>query len=136
VDPLGWDSVPLAPAGVSVDSNINVAQDYSYLNPGADAAFVQLVRNHGLWDYKRQGSEYEDFGNFNFGATAAAMGFPEYIAQNGAGIYQQLFGASRAGSGFPFFKWPYGDDKKDAGHIKDGYKYYKGYKDKKNGCKK
>jgi hypothetical protein len=115
---------PLAPPGVNVNDNINIAQDYSWLNPGSDIAFYQNVRNYGPWDYKRKGSQYEDFGNFNFGATAAAMGWPYYIGQNGAGIYQQLAGAAAAGQGTPFLSWPYGDDPADAKQIQAGYNYY------------
>lgn len=131
IDPWGLAGVcptpPLAPPGVSVDRNIDTAKDYSWLNPGADVAFYQLVQNNGLWDYKRQGSQYEDFGNFNFGATAAAMGFPYYLSQNGAGIYQQLKGYAPAGRGTPILSWPYGDDPKDALQIKAGYDYVKNH---------
>ena len=127
-DPLGLSpcpTPPLAPPGVNVNDNIYIAKDYSWLNPGATLAFYHLVQNNGPWDYKRQGqgNTYEDFGNFNFGATAAAMGMPQYIAQNGAGIYQQLRGAAAAGQGKPFFEWPYGDDPADAKMIQSGYDY-------------
>jgi len=129
VDPLGLAGTcpkpPLAPPGVNVNNNIDIAKDYSWGNPFASLAFYVIVRSNGVWDYKRQGSQYEDFGNFNFGATAAAMDFPYYIAQNGAGIYQQLRGAAAAGQGFPVVKWPYGDDPTDAKQIQAGYDYFK-----------
>jgi RHS repeat-associated protein len=118
---------PMAPSGVNVNDNINIAKDYSWLNPGALFAFYENVRNNGVWDYKRQGqgSQYEDFGNFNFGVTANAMGIPYYIAQNGAGIYQQTRGAAVAGQGTPVINWPYGDDPADAKQIQAGYDYFK-----------
>ena len=78
------------------------------------------VKSYGPWDYKRCGSQYEDFGNFNFGAVTAAMGVPGYIAQNGAGIYQQSRGAAAAGTGTPLLVWLYGDDPKDAAEIERG----------------
>lgn len=116
---------PQSPPNADLDRNIDIAKDYSWLNPGADLAFVNLVRNHKPWDYKRQDSKkYENFGNFNFGATAAAMGFPYEVAQNGAGIYQRFWGAATAGAGTPVLNWPYGDAKNDAEQIKDGYDYY------------
>jgi hypothetical protein len=39
--------------------------------------FRSQVTDFGPWDYKRQDSKYEDFGNFNYGATGAAFGFSE-----------------------------------------------------------
>lgn len=129
--------VPTAPPGVKVDDNIALAGEYKYTNIRASyilslVAFKGLVENNGVWDYKRQGSQYEDFGNFNFGATAAAMGIPQWVALNGAGIYQQTRGAAAAGQGTPLVKAPYGDDPKDAEMIKKGYAYANG----KCGCSK
>lgn len=34
--------------------------------------FYATVRNGSTWDYKQRGSNYEDFGNFNFGFAGAA----------------------------------------------------------------
>ena len=93
------------------------------MNPGADLAFFMLTRTGGLWDYKQQDPTlYDDFGNFNCGATAAAMGFPYYIVQNVAGLYQ---GNKSTGSGIPFLQWPYGDDIRGAQQIQAGYDYYR-----------
>ena len=117
--------IPPAPPYVDINGNIDVARDFSWwADPGALRAFYDLVKNHGFWDYKRRGRKYEDFGNFNFGATAAAMGMPHYIAQNGAGIVQLIYPSAGAGKGFPFFRLPYGDDPSDAGEIQAGYNYY------------
>jgi hypothetical protein len=81
------------------------------------------VKNRAPWDYKRGGAQYEDFGNFNFGAVTEAMGVSAFSTFNGAGIYQQLRGASAAGSGIPFLRWPYGDDAADALQIELGRQY-------------
>jgi hypothetical protein len=116
---------PVGPPGACVNDNIDIAKDYPAWNPGAMAGLYENVKNHGPWDYKRKGSQYEDFGNFNFGAVTAAMGVSGYGAQNGAGIYQQWRGASTAGSGTPFLRWPYGDDASDAVQIERGRQYFK-----------
>lgn len=81
------------------------------------------VKNYGTWDYKRHGSQYEDFGNFNCGAVTAAMGMPYYVSQNAAGIYQQWKGAAADGTGTPILKWPYGDATTDAQQIQRGRQY-------------
>ena len=81
------------------------------------------VRNYGPWDYKRRGGRYEDFGNFNYGAVTEAMGVSGYTTQNAAGIYQQLRGASAAGTGTPLLRYPYGDDLADAVQIERGRQY-------------
>jgi type VI secretion system secreted protein VgrG len=78
--------VPPAPPGVDINLNLEIAQDYSWLNPFADLAFLKIAGSGGVWDYRtNQGQQYDAFGNFNYGATAAPMGFPYYIAQNAAG---------------------------------------------------
>jgi type VI secretion system secreted protein VgrG len=116
-------TVPAAPLGVDLNLNLEVAQDYSWLNPGADLAFLQLAGPGGLWDYKQQGFvQYDAFGNFNYGATAAAMGFPYYIVQNVAGLTQSN---RSTGSGIPFIQWPYGDDIAGAQQVQAGYAYVK-----------
>jgi RHS repeat-associated protein len=116
---------PSGPPGACIAENIDIAKEYSALNPGSMFGLYDNVKNYGPWDYKRKGREYENFGNFNFGAVTAAMGVPLYIAQNGAGIYQQWKGAADAGVGTPFLKWPYGDDIKDAVEIERGRQYAK-----------
>jgi hypothetical protein len=42
-------------------------------NPG-QMTFPELVRNYGLWDYKRVSMKYRDYTLFHFGATASAAG--------------------------------------------------------------
>lgn len=130
IDPLGLEECPTpppAPPGVSVNSNINLVKNSSWLNPAALSALYTNVSSYGDWDYKRQGvgSQYEAFGNFNYGAVTAAMGMPYYIAQNGAGVYQQWKGAAGAGTGTPLVRWPYGDDARDAKQIQAGQAYAK-----------
>ncbi|MEZ5404441.1 MAG: polymorphic toxin type 44 domain-containing protein [Bryobacteraceae bacterium] len=116
--------------------------------------FYNKVKAGGDWDYKRgyEGDTTghglaEAYGNFNFGATAAALGIPYYIGQNGAGLAQiddnltlgkvlrmvkSLFGVDMPEdstfAGIPFLKWPFGDQREDAEQIMDGYAFYESLK--------
>jgi type VI secretion system secreted protein VgrG len=118
--PFHCPSPPVAPSGVDLNLNLGIAQDYSILNPGAFLAYAQLEWHGGLWDYRtNQGTQYDDFGNLNFGATAAAMGAPYYAVQNAAGLYDN----SGRSEGTPFLKWPYGDDVTGALQVRAGYDY-------------
>ena len=112
------------PPGVSMDQNIKESHAHSVLDIWS--WFMPQVQNKGPWDYKQQGAQYQDFGNFNFGLTAAATGIPEQVALRGAGDAQTKAGTSQDGWGGP---WdlnggPYGDDPADQAQIKKGYEYY------------
>jgi hypothetical protein len=112
------------PPGVSMDQNIKESHAHSVLD--TTGWFKSQVQNKGPWDYKQQGAQYQDFGNFNFGLTAAATGIPEQVALRGAGDAQTKAGTSQDGWGGP---WdlnggPYGDDPADQAQIKKGYEYY------------
>ena len=122
IDPLGLcPQIPLSPSGVSIAQNILVAQEH--LNP---LWFYNQVRNKGPWDYKQQGKQYADFGNFNYGATGSAFGFRDGFLRRMAGWAQQQSGnqdSTTAGSPI----WgpaPYGDDPHDQEMIDLGIKYY------------
>ena len=69
-------------------------------SPFALYSFYNLVQGHGPWDYKQDAtlndfgtlnprpnpsSPYEDFDNFNYGATGAALGLPPEALLIGAG---------------------------------------------------
>ena len=103
--------------------------------------FKNTVGNKMPWDYKQQGwtltdtgqlgpSPYQDFGNFNFGATGAAWGIPLNILQRGAGYAQTAAGTSTPEWGHWYQGPPYGDDPADQAQIIAGYQYYN------NGCYK
>jgi len=48
---------------------------------------IQRVRLGGPWDFKQQGGQYEDFGNYHYGAVGAALGLPELVLRRaGAGF--------------------------------------------------
>jgi len=83
------------------------------------------VRNKGPWDYKQHGSQYQNFGNFNYGATGAASGLPDFVIYRGAGWAQQQAGTSDPSWGSPWGSSPYGDDPADQIMIQQGIEYYR-----------
>jgi hypothetical protein len=85
---------PKGPSGANVDTNIGQAKKMSLFE------FRGQVKNRGSWDYKQQGSQYEEFGNYNYGATGRAAGFPSSILLQEAGIAQ-----TAAGTTDPFGRW-------------------------------
>lgn len=123
--------IPEHPPDVNIDANITQAR--TSFNP---SWFIELVKPTGLWDYKRQGPQYEDFGNFNFGATAKAFGFQEKWALQAAGIVQiyqhkalLAYSHNEYLQSLLVFKEafqgpPYGDEKRDQEMIKLGFRYY------------
>jgi len=122
--------VPTAPPGASVNNNINIAKDIpanntlwistGWLNSAALSELNKLAGHGGVWDYNTtRGPQYDAFGNFNFGAVAAAMGIPYYVAQNAAGWIDE----SGKSQGILFLKWPFGDDSYGANLIEQGYEY-------------
>ncbi len=121
---------PKTPPGVDIDANI----DEALKNKGNNRWFYRQVDDNGPWDYKRQGDEFEDFGNFNYGATGAALGYTEATllrmagwnhARNNTrrpqhGVAASLPGAYVGIGGMA----PFGDDPKDQYWIRQGYRYY------------
>lgn len=89
----GHIKVPSLPPGESYDANVRKTRDM--MSP---FTYKDTVRGGGDWDCKRRApgkpSPYEEGGNFNFGVTAKAWGFPEWFAKRGAGLYQIYEGHS------------------------------------------
>ncbi|TKB63260.1 MAG: hypothetical protein E8D47_13025, partial [Nitrospira sp.] len=113
-------NVPQGPSGASCPSNIGQAQQ-SY-NP---FWFYNQVRNHGRWDYKQLGGQYENFGNFHYGATGSAFGFPSMILFRAAGWANQVAGNSDPLWGNWYGLFPYGDNPIDQYWIQQGVQYYR-----------
>ena len=106
--------------------------------------FYKQVRNQGPWDYKQYskspGSKdaitgYEPFGNYNYGYTGAAAGYPLDLLLRQAGRAQVTAKSSQPGFGKPGWPMglvggvpPYGDDPTDQARIIEGYH------DRKKGC--
>ncbi|MEO3430523.1 RHS repeat-associated core domain-containing protein [Pelagibius sp. CAU 1746] len=111
-------NIPPAPPGADVNANMQEADD-----SWDPFWFYNQVRNGGPWDYKQQGRKYEDFGNFNFGASGSAFGFPEGVLRRGAGWANQKADPTRKGLGDPLGGPPYGDDPADQEQIGKGINY-------------
>src|SRR5258706_11516542 len=79
IDPMGLcgpcDNIPPHPQDASVDVNMLASQqnDYRWW-------YLMVSRWNGPWDYKNYHGqphpEYDNFGNFNYGATGCANGIP------------------------------------------------------------
>lgn len=149
--------IPQAPPGADIDANI-AAEAASLANvkflmkqpngeigdrafkaallPAHVLNFATAVMPHGPWDYKRQGNppeQYEAFGNFHYGATAAAAGFSQGTILRGAGWIQKHFGDSPGDGGAVSLanvlsgeggSEPFEDQVRDQVNIKAGVNYY------------
>lgn len=109
VDPLGLKccDVPTHPPGVSIEANSAQAQANGY------RWWVNTVGQWGgPWDYKNWNNEhhpeYEDFGNFNAGATACALHIPLWITLRGAEWAKERR-LTNDPDGYWWWKWPYGN---------------------------
>ena len=111
-------TVPEAPPGVNIDQNIIEAINMNAFE------FYSAVDIGGKWDYKQILDRYEDFGNFNYGATGRAAGFTRDILLMMAGYAQIKAGTTRPEWGTPESGPPYGDDPKDQQQINRGINYY------------
>lgn len=125
-------SPPLSPPGVKLDGNMEEARKWreaAEVIAGGEAyvlgVFYTKVRNKGEWDYKQRGREFEEFGNFNYGATGTAAGIPEQVLLRAAGAAQSVAGTSRVDFGKWWAESPYGDDRMDQIWIKAGIRYAK-----------
>jgi len=120
--------IPPAPPGTDIIKNMQEAKDR--YNP---LWFRNMVKNKGPWDYKQQGSLYQDFGNFNYGATGKSFGFYGQTLLQEAGRAQQAAGTSRPEWGAPPESRldiyggvaPYGDDPSDQEQITKGIEFCK-----------
>jgi hypothetical protein len=95
--------------------------------------FYNQVKTCGPWDYKNgpypNASQYDPFGNFNFGAAGRAYGWNSLTLQNEAGIANGPGGEGSPGphlhpeQGIP----PYGDRPLDNWWIQMGIEYARQY---------
>lgn len=101
----------LQPREVSLARNEKIGQLVSWLpHPDREAAMVALFAPGGLMDYQRTyGSDgrinrtFIDFGNFNFGAVAAAAGYTTTEVLIAAGTANLLGTGDKSG---PYFNNP------------------------------
>lgn len=141
----GQYKVPDLPPGVDLDANVKEAQ--RMYNP---FTFVEKVQTGGDWDFKQYNkntvqSPYEAGGNFHFGVTSKAFGFPEWLSKRAAGAYQIGQNNSDPKWGGPeqltlgdktkwpdgllykykgVLSYPYGDDPADQHNIEQGFQYH------------
>jgi hypothetical protein len=113
------------PPGASVADNIAEAREFLSTHTPSDALewFYQHVRNKGPWDYKQQGSQYEGFGNWHYGAIGTALGIPEQVLKRLAGYAQVDAGTSTGNWWAPIWTAPYGDDPRDQEAIEAGIEW-------------
>jgi putative RNase toxin 44 of polymorphic toxin system len=83
------------------------------------------VNKGGPWDYKQQGKDNIDFGNFNYGAVGTAFGFSEETLLRAAGWAQRKDKTWKPKYGEATGGPPYGDDPRDQEQIRKGIRYYK-----------
>ncbi|MGB7265888.1 MAG: RHS repeat-associated core domain-containing protein, partial [Terracidiphilus sp.] len=81
--------VPAHPKSADVDANIRSteAANAADQTPGkatAKAWWVNQVWTNHAWDYKTQSQAYDDFGNFNYGATGAVFNYSLSTLEQGA----------------------------------------------------
>lgn len=116
---------PSGPPGVSAKANSNEARKMGPLE------FRDHVKNRGAWDYKQQGAKYEPFGNYNYGVTGRAAGFPTGILLQEAGRAQVAGGNTDPKFGQPGIRGlpftgtgSFGDDPVDQFWIQQGIRTY------------
>lgn len=111
--------VPPFPAGESVDVNIREIRESLMFEVEAGGAGFTMgiwtgsVAPHARWDYKRYHPDperFDDAGNFNYGATGAALGIPLSV----------LLGVGEIDSWGLYFEPDQEDDKR---MIINGYRY-------------
>ena len=118
IDPFGLAPPKDIPPEVNIAENIRLAQNMSAID------FYNTVKPGGAWDYKQLGSQYEEFGNYNYGVTGRAAGFSENTLLRMAGWAHRREKTNSEYRGHPLGKSPYGDDPKDQKWIKEGIKDY------------
>jgi len=117
---------PVPPPGVNVDDNIREAEEHK----GNLVWFYDQVDSHGPWDYKnveeyKKDGSLENFGNFNYGATGAALGVPDEVLYRAAGAKQIWDHRKDPAMRTDPLIFPYGDEHKDAEMIRRGIEYYR-----------
>jgi len=122
---LPYDSERLiVPPGVDLDANVaearrvgaRIEQDHPALSEIYKCSYIYDNFKAGArYDYKKNGTQYEPFGNYHYGLYTKAMGINEPFARVAAGVYQIRRGTSR---------WEYWDsnfdDPRDQEAIRKG----------------
>lgn len=132
-------SIPEAPPGISVGDNMRRARDLqdTIMNempgdmPLPDPAYGIMTawfpKGHEM-DYKKDGDQYRDFGNFNYGAVGSTLGIGPYMLHGAAGLAQIKDGQWEQRFGLPFLTGRSGDNKQDYEKIDGGIAYERTHK--------
>lgn len=132
---------PALPGDDSVDRNIEKSLQYirnqafrlrdnhvlthETIPLGKFTWFLEHVNHRASWDYKWVNHSYAYAGNFNYGATGAALGIPLEMLLVGAGVAQRTAVTKPDPAwGAPFGPRPHGDDPRDQAAIQEGYIYF------------
>ncbi len=116
-------SMPAHPPDANVDDNMRAATQNGYR-----WWYNQVSQWHGPWDYKnykgRPHPEWDDFGNYNYGATGCALGIPLDVLLRFAG-YAKSKRLKDDPYGKPYGRYPYGNQPEKQQQIIDGYTFCK-----------
>lgn len=107
------------PFGVDIIKNHTDSADMNW----NFARFFNSVRNKAKWDYKQQGSQYQDFGNWAFGVESEGFShgmLPDNFFKRGAGWAQTQAGTSKPEWGHWWGGGSFGDDPHDQTQIDNG----------------
>lgn len=131
---------PPSPGDANINRNIELVEalnalvDLGFITEfERNLALIGRVRLYGMWDYKhdddRNGTPWADFGNFNFGAAAAAAGWDRTTAVAGGGavsfvLYYTGISNVPPGPGIPFIVAPDAEREEDIDEINAGFNYY------------
>ncbi|MGB7025190.1 MAG: polymorphic toxin type 44 domain-containing protein [Candidatus Acidiferrales bacterium] len=125
--------VPQHPASADVNANIAATRQMNFgtgidsaTHAMADAWWVNQVWQGHAWDYKAQGYQWHDFGNFNFGATGTALGLGPGVVLRGAGFAKHAFSKvspSNLKGSLLLGIYPYNNTYDDAAEIQAGIDY-------------
>jgi len=141
----GRVNAPELPNNESVDDNIRTAifslhveaafdQDPGILTGRTMSVrellwFRNQVHPFGPWDYKRVDQTYDYAGNFNYGATGAALGLTLQQLWIAAGMEKVRNRGLNPANGTPWGAWPYGNEPDKQRAIEDGFIYYMQHKE-------
>lgn len=119
-----YDISSFSPPGVNILNNMMLARFHRGPSALTYEWFYQQVRLHGPWDYKtRIGRQYENFGNFHYGAVGTAAGISAPFLLRAAGWAQSKSGNGQSKDGHWYGSLPFGDDPTDQLWIKCGIDY-------------
>jgi len=124
-------AVSPGPNPFGLPGNIDSISSATYSAINWSARFQSWAQNvccwNSAWGYQSQGAQYDDFGNFNYGATGTALGLSSSELLIAAGIVKN-FNYWSKGESNPYSNQPLTNDPHKMDMIVQGIKFAK------NGC--